>query len=418
VREEQSMGAREDGGADMTAPPRCAQAPSLPGRSGHESTMTSVRKQNERTVEVPFLDLGPTSAAIRSQLLAGVAELISSGTFVNGPHVESFEHSFAAACARRTAVGLASGTDALRLGLVACGLEEGDEVVVPAMTFVATFEAAVQAGGRVVVVDVREDDVAMDVAAAAAAIGPRTRFLLPTHLYGQMADVVALRELATRHRVDLLEDACQAHGAARDGVRAGAAGIAAAFSFYPSKNLGAMGDAGALVLDDDETAATIRALREHGQTRRYHSEHVGFTSRLDALQALVLSLKLPFLEGWNAERRQVAEFYGAALSGVGDLRLPVTVDGASHVWHVYAVRTADPASLAAFLARRGIGTNHHYPEPPHLTPAFAWLRLGAGSFPVAEAIARETISLPLFPGITEEQLHAVADAIREYFARG
>lgn len=372
----------------------------------------------ERRAPVPFVDLRPASSSVEQALLADLARLMETGMFVNGPHVKEFEQAFAASCGRGACVGVASGLDALRLGLLAFGLEPGDEVVVPAMTFIATFEAVVQASGRLVVVDVREDDVCMDADAAAAVVGDRTRFLFPVHLYGQMADVRALRSLADRHDLALLEDACQAHGAERDGVRAGNAGAAGAFSFYPSKNLGAMGDAGALVLDDEEAAARLRALREHGETTKYHSSYVGYTARLDALQALVLSHKLPLLERWNAERRKAAEFYRMALEGVGDLRLPVAVEGATHVWHVYAVRTADPVALAAFLAERGIASGRHYPQAPHLSRAFEYLGLPPGSFPVAEAVARETLSLPIFPGITEEQLEVVVEAVSEFFSRG
>jgi dTDP-4-amino-4,6-dideoxygalactose transaminase len=371
-----------------------------------------------RAVGVPFVDLRSATEAIRAELLDDIEELLDAGAFVNGAAVEKFEQQFAAVHGRGFAVGTASGLDALTIGLRALGLRQGDEVIVPAMTFVATFEAVLHAGGRPVPVDVREDDVCMDAAAAAAAIGSRTRFLLPVHLYGQMADVRALLAVSARHDLAVLEDACQAHGAERDGIRAGAAGTAAAFSFYPSKNLGAMGDAGALVLDDDGAAATARALREHGQTGPYHSRLVGLTSRLDTLQALVLTRKLPFLDPWNAERRQAAAFYDEALAGVGDLRLPVTVPGATHVWHVYAVRTRDPEALGAFLAERGIGTKRHYPEAPHLAPALSHLGYSRGSFPVAEAVALETISLPLFPGISEEQLDAVVGAVREFFSRG
>jgi dTDP-4-amino-4,6-dideoxygalactose transaminase len=374
--------------------------------------------EREGTVAVPFVDLGPSHSDLEDAITGDVADLIRRGVFVNGPDVEAFERAFAAACGRAAAVGTASGLDALRLGLLACGLDEGDEVVVPAMTFIATFEAVVQAGGRPVVVDVGEDDCGLDVEAAAAAVGPRTRFLLPVHLYGQMADVRALQELARRKGLELLEDACQAHGAERDGVGAGAAGTAAAFSFYPSKNLGAMGDAGALVLDDGDAALKAKALRQHGETSRYRSDYLGYTARLDALQALILLRKLPRLAQWNEQRRQAAAFYSESLAGIGDLRLPVTAPGATHVWHVYAVRTADPSGLAAFLAGRGIATNHHYPEAPHLSAAFGGLGLREGSFPVAEAIARETISLPMFPGITAEQLQAVVEGVRDFFARG
>jgi dTDP-3-amino-3,4,6-trideoxy-alpha-D-glucose transaminase len=367
---------------------------------------------------VPFVDLRTSTEAIREDLLADIVELLDSCAFVNGPAVESFEREFAAACGRGLAIGTASGLDALTIGLRALGLEEGDEVIVPAMTFVATFEAVVHAGGRVVVVDVSEDDACMDPAAVAAALGPRTRFLLPVHLYGQMADMRALTALAEGPGIAVLEDACQAHGAERDGLAAGAVGAAAAFSFYPSKNLGAMGDAGALVLDDEEAAATARALREHGQTRSYHSDQIGLTSRLDTLQALVLARKLPLLASWNAERARAAAFYDDALRDVGDLRLPTAVTGSKHVWHVYQVRTREPEALGSYLGARGIGTKRHYPEPPHLSLAFAELKHLPGSFPVAEAIARETLSLPLFPGITDAQLQTVVDAVAAFFARG
>ena len=367
---------------------------------------------------VPFVDLGPATRLVKAELLAAVEQLIDTGAFVNGPDVEAFESSFAASCDTAHCVGLASGLDALRLGLLALGLEPGDEVVVPALTFIATFEAVVQAGGVPVVADVREDDIGIDVAAVAEVCGPRTRFVVPVHLYGQMVDVAALAGVAADHGLLVLEDACQAHGAVRDGVRAGAAGTAAAFSFYPSKNLGAMGDAGALVTDDPDLASRVRALRSHGETSRYHSEYIGYTARLDALHAVVLSLKLPHLTAWNTEREAAACWYTQALAGVGDLRLPVVVPGATHVWHLYTVRTAHPEKLGDFLARQGIGTGRHYPEPPPLSPAFSSFGFRPGQFPVAEAIASETISLPIFPGITESQLKSVAFAVRTFFERG
>ena len=366
-------------------------------------------------LSVPFVDLGPMSSDVRATVLRDLERLIDAGAFVNGPFVEEFERSFASACGREIAVGVASGLDAIRIGLEAAGLAPGDGVVVPAMTFGATFEAVVQAGGVPVVVDVREDDAGMNVDAVAAAVGPQVRFFLPVHLYGQMVDIRGLMSLAEKHGLAILEDACQAHGAERDGVKAGSAGIAAAFSFYPSKNLGAWGDAGALVLDDERIAVRVRALREHGQTSRYHSEFIGYTSRLDAIQALVLSHKLPLLKGWNKERQTAATYYGQELANVGDLSLPAAVPGSTHVWHVYAVRTSNPEALGAFLKSRGIASGRHYPEPPHLAPAFAHLGLKAGTFPVAEAIARETLSLPIFPGITEAQLEAVVGAVQDFF---
>ncbi|HZT14861.1 MAG TPA: DegT/DnrJ/EryC1/StrS family aminotransferase [Gaiellaceae bacterium] len=367
---------------------------------------------------MPFVDLGCLHAELKEAILDELSELIDRGSFTGGPQVARFERAFAAYCGTAACVGVASGLDALRLALLAAGLEPGDEVIVPAMTFVATLEAVAQAGGTPVPVDVDPDDHTLDLAAVAAAIGPRTRFLLPVHLYGQMADVRGLRRLARERGLTLIEDACQAHGARRDGVRAGAAGLAAAFSFYPAKNLGAFGDAGAVVTDDPELAEDVRALREHGQRGKYRHELAGWTARLDTVQAVALLHKLPLLDGWNDERRAVAARYESLLEGVGDLRLPRVPAGSEPVWHLYVVRTADPDALAAHLARRGIQSGRHYPEPVHLAPAFRSLGHGPGSFPAAEALARENLSLPLFPGMREEQLERVAEAVEEHFRDG
>lgn len=367
---------------------------------------------------VPFLDLSRQHEPIREELLSDFADLIDAGAFVNGAQVRAFEAAFAAYCGASECVGVASGLDALRLGLIAAGLEPGDEVLVPANTFVATLEAVVQAGGRPVPVDVTERDYNLDVEAAEAAVGPKTRAIVPVHLYGQLADVTALERLAERHDLLLLEDAAQAHGAERDGRRAGSVGLAAAFSFYPGKNLGAMGDAGALVTDDRELAARVRSLREHGQSRKYVHEVVGYTSRLDTLQAIVLLRKLPLLDGWNQERRALAERYLAELADIDELGLPPVAPRSEPVWHLFPVRCPDREALSAFLAERGISTGRHYPEAVHLSAAFADLGYGRGSFPVAEALADELLSLPIYPGMTADQLEAVVQGIRDFFGRG
>ena len=366
-------------------------------------------------VAVPFLDLAPSHAPLKERLVEEIGELFDSGAFTNGPPVAAFEQAFAEYCGVEVCVGVASGLDALRLALIAGGLEPGDEVVVPAATFVATLEAVTQAGGVPVVADVSESDYCLDPAAAAAAVGERTRTLMPVHLYGQLSDMSALRSLAGERSLTLVEDACQAHGAERDGLRAGAGGSAAAFSFYPGKNLGAAGDAGALVTSDAELAVTVRALREHGQTAKYVHALEGWTARLDSIQALVLLHKLPLLDRWNEERRAAARYYGEALRGVGELRLPPVAPGSEPVWHLYVVRTADPEALATFLRERGVGSGRHYPEPVHLTQAYASLGHRAGEFPVAESLARECLSLPIFPGIAEAQLEAVVAAVRAFF---
>jgi dTDP-4-amino-4,6-dideoxygalactose transaminase len=354
---------------------------------------------------------------VRSDVLDAVADLVDSGTFINGPQVAEFERQFATYCKMQYCVGVASGLDALRLALIACEVGPDDEVVVPAHTFIATFAAVTQAGGLPVVVDISEADYNMDVLAARDAITARTRVLLPVHLYGQMADVEALREIAASKSMLVVEDACQAHGSTRNGLRAGTIGVAAAFSFYPSKNLGAFGDAGAVVTGDPELASRIRSLREHGQTTKYHHEAIGWTARLDTLHALALLHKLPLLDSWNAARREAARHYSDALEGVGDLVLPPVAPGSEPVWHLYVVRTKTRDALREFLAARGIGTGQHYPELPHLSSAYRSLGYGTGSFPVAEALAGEGLSLPLFPGMSEAQLESVVGGITQFFRR-
>lgn len=369
-------------------------------------------------VAVPFLDLRTVHDQLAGEILGDIASLIETNAFANGPAVAEFERAFADYCGAEHCVGLSSGLDALRLGLIAGGLETGDRVIVPAHTFIASFEAIAQAGGVPVPVDVSERDYNLDPHAVNAAVDERTRFLLPVHLYGQLADMVALEDIARRHDLAIVEDAAQAHGASRDGRAAGVTGLAGAFSFYPGKNLGAMGDAGALVTDSAALTDMMRALREHGQTAKYKHELEGWTARLDTIQALVLLRKLPLVDGWNEQRRTAASWYTEALGDVGDLRTPTVPDGSEPVWHLYVVRTRRRKELAQFLRSRSIGTGVHYPEPPHLVPPYAHLGYGRGSFPVAEALAEEVLSLPMFPGITEEQVTVVVDSIAAFFRRG
>jgi len=367
---------------------------------------------------VPFLDLAPSNEPLRELILEAFERTISSGAFTNGPELGEFEAAFADYCSSPYCVGVASGLDALRLALLAKGLKAGSEVIVPALTFAATVEAVLQAGGSPVLADVAESDYNLDPSAAEAAVTARTELLLTVHLFGQLADMMSLGRIADAHGLWILEDACQAHGAAREGRRAGTTGLASAFSFYPAKNLGAFGDAGALVTTDPSQAEHVQALREHGQVRKYEHEFEGYTARLDTLQAIVLLHKLPLLDTWNNQRRAAARFYNDRLADVGDLRLPPVPEGSDPVWHLYVVRTAEPERLAQYLAERGIGTGRHYPQPIHLAPAFARLGYTEGSFPVAEALARECLSLPIFPGMTEEQLATVVEAIEGYFDGG
>lgn len=368
------------------------------------------------SVPVPFLDVTAcTDKAIREAIVAGVRRVLATGEFTNGPEVTDFEGAFARYCGSGQCVGVASGLDALRLALLGAGLQPGDEVIVPANTFVATFEAVTQAGGVPIPADVSGIDYNIDPAAVEAAVSPRTSFLLPVHLYGQMVDMRALAALAKRAGLEIVEDACQAHGAERDGLRAGTVGVGGAFSFYPGKNLGAIGDAGAVVTDDAVLATRVRGLREHGQRHKYEHDMVGYTARLDTVQALALLVKLPFLDRWNTQRRLAAAAYGNGLAGVGDLGLPPVPAGSVPVWHLYVVRTGRRDELARFLAGRGIGTGRHYPQPAHLSRAYAHLGYQRGSFPVTEALADELLSLPMFPGISLSQVEAVVASVRDFY---
>jgi dTDP-4-amino-4,6-dideoxygalactose transaminase len=376
-------------------------------------SMSKATLDVQRTV--PFLNLRAMHDGIAEAVLADIADLIESSAFTNGPAVAEFETAFGEYCGVDHCVGLASGLDALRLALISAGLEPGDGVIVPAHTFMATFEAVTQAGGVPIPVDISLADYGIDAAQVEAAVDERTRFVMPVHLYGQVADMASVTRLAARHELTIIEDAAQAHGARRDGAIAGGSGLAGAFSFYPGKNLGAMGDAGALVTNDAEIAAKVRALREHGQTAKYHHAYEGWTSRLDTIQALVLSRKLPLLDGWNAERRAIADAYRKELTGIGDIVTPEVPAGSEPVWHLYVIRTASRDRLAEHLRTHGIGTGVHYPDAPHLMAPYEYLGHRRGSFPNSEQLADEALSLPMFPGMNDDDVAAVVGATRAFF---
>jgi dTDP-3-amino-3,4,6-trideoxy-alpha-D-glucose transaminase len=369
----------------------------------------------EPSYRIPFRNLRGLHVPLRDEILAGISELLDTDAFTNGPQVEEFEHAFAGFCETERCVGVGSGLDALRLGLIATGIEPGDEVIVPANSFIATYAAIRQAGGVPVLVDASERDYNIDVEAAEAAITERTRLLLPVHLHGQMADMRALEGLAERRGLHLVEDACQAHGAVRDGVRAGASGVAAAFSFWPGKNLGAVGDAGCLVTNDAALADHVRALRDHGQVVMFEYEYQGYTARLDTVQAIVLLKKLPHLERWNEERRAIAAFYTSALAGVGDVQTLPVPEGSAPVWYLYPLVSERRARIVEELASRGIRAGRQTRQPAHLAPAFAWLDRRAGEFPLTERLAFDTLFLPLYPGLREEELESVVNAVAAAF---
>jgi len=358
---------------------------------------------------IPMVDLRAQYARIKDELDAAVAEVAESAHFVRGPQCGQLEQEFAAWCGARAACGVANGTDALTLALRAYGVGPGDEVVTVANTFIATGEAILLNGARPVFVDVEEGRFTMDPQRLEAAITPRTKLILPVHLYGHPADMEAIGAVAARHGLPVLEDAAQAHGAELGGRRAGTLGHAACFSFYPGKNLGAWGDAGMVVSDDADFVARVRQIANHGGgANKYDNVVPGTNSRLDTLQAAVLRVKLRHLEGWNAERTQAARRYDEALANVEGLTLPREAPGARSAWHLYTVRTADRDGLKAHLASKGIATAVHYPRPIHLQPAMAAAGGRPGDLPVSERLSDEVLSLPLYPELGPDQTARVA----------
>lgn len=362
------------------------------------------------TDPVPLVDLAAQHAAIADEVAAGWADVLAHTAFVNGPQVAAFEAELAAYTGVAHCVGVGSGTDAVELALRALGVGPGDECVVPANTFVATAEAVARTGATPVLADCAGDTALLDVAAAVAAVTARTRAVLPVHLYGQPAPVELLRA-ALPDRVAVVEDAAQSHGARRHGRPAGSLGDISATSFYPGKNLGAYGDGGAVTTDDPGLAEAVRLLREHGSPRKYEHPVLGFNSRLDTLQAVVLSAKLRRLDAGNEARRLAASRYDKLLAGLAGVAPPVVAEGNEPVWHLYVVRVPDRDAVLERLHANGIGAGVHYPAPVHRTGAFAHLGRGDGAFPVAERLAGEILSLPLFPSITQAQQERVVDVL-------
>jgi dTDP-4-amino-4,6-dideoxygalactose transaminase len=359
---------------------------------------------------IPLLDIAAQHLAIRPELDCAIARVLEHGRFVNGHEVASFEEAFSAYCDVGETVGLSSGTDALSVGLMAAGVGVGDEVILPAMTFIATAESVAQAGARPVIVDCDPDTALMNLEAAEAAITERTAAVLPVHLYGQCVDLDAFARLTARHGLLLVEDAAQAHGAASHGRKAGSVGAFAAFSFFPGKNLGALGDAGALTTNDTSLAARARKLRDHGRVDKYRHDELGVNARLDTLQAAVLEVKLGHLDDWNEARRMHAQEYDRALAGVAGIAPLRTAPGALHVYHQYVVRVRDRERAIATLGDGGIATGIHYPVPLHRQPSLSEFTPGARCSE-ADALAHSVLSLPVFPELTAEQRTRVVDAL-------
>jgi len=362
---------------------------------------------------IPFNDLKPLHGMLADELAAAAKRVLDSGWYILGPELEAFEQAFAAYHGVAHAVGVANGTDAIELALRALGIGEGDEVITVAHTAVATVCAVERAGAKPVLVDVDEATSTMDPAAAEAAVTSRTRAILPVHLYGHPADMTALASLAERHGLALVEDCAQSHGARVGGRIAGTIGHLGAFSFYPTKNLGAYGDGGAVITKDAGLAERLRRLRNYGQTDRYHHAERGQNSRLDEMQAAILRVKLAHLDGHNAIRRELAGEYSRRLAGLTGIITPACRPGAEPVFHLYVVRHGQRDELMGALRERGIGTLVHYPIPAHLQEGYRDLGYAPGALPVTERLAREILSLPLYVGLTPEALASVADAVRD-----
>jgi dTDP-4-amino-4,6-dideoxygalactose transaminase len=362
-------------------------------------------------VSVPFLDLRAAYRELQAEIDAAVRRVVSSGWYVLGPEVEGFENEFAAYCGARHCIGISNGLDALELALRGYGIGPGDEVIVPTNTFIATWLAVSRTGAVPVPVEPEQATHTIAAVRVEAAITPRTRAVIPVHLYGQPADMLPIMTLARRHGLKVIEDAAQAQGAGYRTRRAGSLGDAAAFSFYPGKNLGALGDAGALVTDDDALAARVRRLRNYGSAVKYHHEIQGFNARLDELQAAVLRVKLPRLDDWNDRRRTLAARYLEGLARVPSLGLPHVPEGVEPAWHLFVVRHPRRDDLQRHLAAAGVETLIHYPIPPHRSEAYADLGFGPGAFPVSERIAETVLSLPMGPHLTPDLQEQVINAV-------
>lgn len=362
---------------------------------------------------IPVIDLKAQYQSLRAEVDEAVGRVLSRGSFILGEEVDAFEREFAMYCGVAHVVGLGSGTDALHLALRASGIGEGHEVIVPAHTAVAVAAAVELAGARPVLADIDSASYTLDPRHWLTAITPRTRAVIPVHLYGCPAALEAICEAAELHDLIVVEDCAQAHGARLNGKRVGSWGHIGAFSFYPTKNLGAYGDGGALVTDDADLATRVRLLRQYGWEQRYVSRIKGLNSRLDDIQAAVLRVKLPHLDRWNARRRELAALYGELLVSSG-LTLPIEPNSVQHVYHQYVIRHPDRERLKLHLKQRGVQTLVHYPVPLHLQPAYQDLGYKAGDLPFSEAAARQVLSLPLYPELTEEAIRFISNAVLEF----
>jgi dTDP-4-amino-4,6-dideoxygalactose transaminase len=363
---------------------------------------------------IPFLSFQPQHEPARAEIMAALERVYDSYWYVLGEEVSRFEQAYSGFNGVSHTVGVANGLDALVLALRVLEIGPGAEVIVPSNTYIATWLAITQVGATPVPVEPDPATSNLNPSLIEAALTPRTRAIMPVHLYGQACRMTEIMALARTHGLQVVEDNAQAQGAAFDGRLAGSFGALNGTSFYPGKNLGALGDAGAVTTDDADLAQKVRVLRNYGSQQKYYNEVVGYNSRLDELQAAVLAVKLKYLPGWTSQRQQVAAWYGQHLAGIDGLRLPAVAAGATHVYHLYVVHTSRRDALQQHLTSEGIGTMIHYPVPPHRQQAYAYLNMAAGAFPIAEELAATCLSLPIWPGMSESHVQRVASSIRGF----
>ena len=365
-------------------------------------------------MKVPFLDLKAQYESIRSEVACELQKVLDNTAFAGGHFVEKFEKEFAEFCQCRFACGVGSGTDALWIALLMLGVGKDDEIITAPNTFIATAEAISFAGARPVFVDIDEKAYTINPELIESAITPKTKAIIPVHIYGQMADMDPIMEIAGSKGLMVIEDACQAHGAEYKGRRAGSIGDAGCFSFYPGKNLGAYGEAGAIITNNEELAEKIRIFRDHGQAMKYYHSIIGWNARMDGIQGAVLSVKLRHLEEWNLARRKNARLYNQLLEDIEEITVPFESDYAKHVYHIYSIRVDNRDELIKALTQKNISCGIHYPVPLHLQDAYKSLGYSKGSFPVAEKCAEQIVSLPMFAELTSEQIETVSNEIKSF----
>lgn len=367
-------------------------------------------------MNIPLVDLHAQYVPLKDEIIAGMETVFESMQLFLGKNVQALEKDFAAFCGSQFGIGVSDGTNALQIILRAMDIGPGDEVITVSHSFIATAEAIVLVGATPVFVDINRDSMLMDVTQVEARITPRTKAIIPVHLYGQVVDMDPLRELATRHNFKIVEDACQAHGATYKNQRAGSLGDAAAFSFYYSKNLGAFGEGGFITTNDPEIYRKARMIRDHGSERRYYHDLIGMNARLDEIQSVVLRAKLPHLEEYNQLRKEHAALYKQLLADLPVI-VPVELPGNQHIYHMYVIKTTRRDELQAWLKDQGIGTGIHYPVPIHLQNSMSHAGGKIGDMPVTEEIVQQILSLPMYPELSNEAIHTVVDTIREFFDR-